>query len=137
MGKQVWSNRTHNEQSISINISNCRLCNKKIKVKHELGRWYALTCKCVSDGKSTITYNKLTTLTDEYNAEKIIQEIYKRRTKKFFTKIEKWVDEGYSVDEAKEKVSIEQKRRSMIAAELRRSKPNIAPSQQIKNIYMI
>jgi len=127
----IWHTRFKSEFDTLVTTQYCKCCGKVLDFKHMNGRWRAVLCDCVKDNKKQLTIEKLKCFLEETCAINIIKQINNAKTKKFKSKNQYWIDEGYSDLEASLMLTEYQKSCSAKSADLRRGTNEYSPASAV------
>lgn len=58
-GVPIWHTRFPSEADTQVSVKTCQCCGTPLEFKHMNGRWWAVLCQCVKDGKNQLTVDKL------------------------------------------------------------------------------
>jgi hypothetical protein len=90
----------------------CYKCKKELEIGFRQNEFIVKTCTCSSDNKNFATKEKLITIFSSSYADMILEKFNKYKTRKLPNRINYWIEKGYTRNEAEEKVSAIQKKRS-------------------------
>jgi hypothetical protein len=97
---------------ILVNTRYCLKCSTELDIGFRKNEFIVKTCSCSADNKNYATLDKLTTTFPLDKALKVLDDFNTQKTRKFPNKLKYWIDQGYTVEEAEEKVKEVQVNRS-------------------------
>jgi len=113
INEPVYSSRYFMRSEFKIATRNCLKCGTRLNLTMYKGNFIACTnCDCANDGTHLMTKDKLNCILTDDQATKAIQSVNREKCKGLSNTIEYWCDKGYTIEQAKEKVSSIQKERS-------------------------
>lgn len=96
-----------------VKTQNCLKCNKELEIGFRKNEFIALTCKCSADNIKHPSIKKLSTLFSEKDAKNILKVFADDKTRNFPNKLNYWIRQGYSHEDATKFIQGIQKDRSI------------------------
>lgn len=97
---------------ILVNTRHCLKCSAELDIGFRKDEFIVNTCNCSADNKNYATLDKLTTIFSLKQASEVLKEFNFQKTRKFPNKLKYWIDQGYTVTEAEQKIKEVQINRS-------------------------